>query len=265
MNVRPNPIKLVKSFSDVKSDMSRMDGNLTQWEHNGRTYPGSTTDDRFREMARDLDEVTLGLSDLHPSEEGLLSNLKRDTLNLGFNAGMTNSMSQRRTTFGSGWRNTMDPGIADADRAIDVITQAEESEAKAPPSPMKVLKDLSDVRADLTRWDANFTQWENDRNTYPGHSVSKSLMGVAGDLYDARNDFRALHPEQSALLNDLRGDIIKVSSNAGSTKHMYNHSVTFGSGWRRSLDHSIQSVRQAIDVIVDSQDGGLAEAAPEQV
>ena len=60
MNITSSPIKLVKAFSDVKSDMSRMDGNLTQWEHHGRTYPGSQVDDSFRSMCRELDDATLG-------------------------------------------------------------------------------------------------------------------------------------------------------------------------------------------------------------
>lgn len=254
MNIAaPNPIKLVKSFSDVKADMTRMDGNLTQWQHHGRTYPGSQVDDSFRSMARDLDDATLSFSDLHPQEESLLNNLKEDTLDLAYNAGMTRSMNNSSTAFGSGWSSTMDPGIRDTDQAINVLTEDGEKGEDVPPTPLKVLQDLSDVQADLTRWDANFTQWQNNGRTYPNREVSRQVLDVARDLYDARNDFRELYPEQSALLADMQGDIINVAGDAGSTRHMYTRSSTFGSGWRESLDRPIQSVRRAIDLIVENQ------------
>lgn len=253
MRIAPNPIKLVKSFSDVKADLSRMDGNLTQWQYDGNTYPGSNVDDSIRELARDLDDATLGLHDLHPGQNSLLDNLRSDTLDLAFHAGVTGSMNQQRTTFGSGWSGLMDPSISHSSQAMDVITDGVEGDGEdGPPNPLKLLKDLSEVQSDLTRWDANFTQWQADGRTYPSRDVSKNLLQVAGELYDARTDFRELYPEQKELLNDLQGDIFNVAGDAGATKNMSSHSISFGSGWRESLDRPIQSVRRAIDVIVES-------------
>jgi hypothetical protein len=254
MKIAPNPIKLVKSFSDVKSDLSRMDGNLTQWENDGRTYPGSTVDDTFRSMARDLDNATLGFSDLHPDRKALLENFKKDTLDLAFHAGMTGSMNQQSSVFGSGWRNVMDPSIAHAGEAINVLTEVAGGEGRedAAPTPLKLMRDLSDVQSELTRWDANFTQWQADGRTYPGSNVSTGILKLAGKMYDARNDLRELYPEQVDLIKNMQSDIMKVAGNAGSTKHMYSQSVSFGSGWSESFDRSIQDVRQAINLIVDS-------------
>ena len=69
----------------------------------------------------------------------------------------------------------------------------------------------------------------------------------------AHPDFRELYPEQTSLINDLQGDIFKVAGDAGMTKHMNNHRNNFGNGWSRSLDHSIESVRRAIDVVIAGQ------------
>lgn len=254
MNITSNSARLVRDFSDVKASMSRMDGNLTQWERHGRTYPNYDVDDSFRGMARDLDDATLSLSDMRPDQDALLTQLKSDTLTIAFHAGMTDAMSQHATTFGSGWRNLMDPSIDDAQQAIDLLTLEQGGETeKTPPTPMQVLRALSDVRSELDRWDASFTQWEHHGRTYPSRSVSGNLLSVAGRLYDARNDFRELYPEQTSLINDLQGDIFKVAGDAGMTKHMNNHRNNFGNGWSRSLDHSIESVRRAIDVVIAGQ------------
>lgn len=250
MNISaPNPLGVVKAFSQVQSDLSRMDGNLTQWESNGRTYPNSSVQDTFRQMAYDLDDATLSLKDLHPKEKGIQANLKRDILNLGFDAGMTGSMYQSSSTFGSGWSRDLDSSIEDARQAIDLASTPATPSDDPAPNPLKVLKNASDVQADLTRWDANFQQWENNGRIYPNSSVSKDVLAVAGDLYDLRDALRTLHPEQTELLSALQKDIIKVASNAGSTRHMNNHSTTFGSGWGASLDKSIADVRKAIDVL----------------
>lgn len=264
MNITSNSARLVRDFSDVKASMNRMDGNLTQWERHGRTYPNYDVDDTFRGMARDLDDATLSLGDIRPNEDGLLTQLKSDTLNIAFHAGMTDAMSQHGTTFGSGWRNLMDPSIDDAQEAIDVLTLEQGGETeKTPPTPMQVLRDLSDVRSELDRWDASFTQWEHHGRTYPSRSVSGNLLSVAGRLYDARNDFRELYPEQASLINDLQGNIFKVAGDAGMTKHMNDHRNNFGSGWSRSLDPSIENVRRAIDVVIAGQslEGGTDSQA----
>ena len=50
----------------------------------------------------------------------------------------------------------------------------------------------------------------------------------------------------------MQGDIINVAGDAGSTRHMYSHSHTFGSGWSESLDRPIDNVRRAIDIIAES-------------
>ena len=150
----------------------------------------------------------------------------------------------------------MDEGIGNTREAIDLLTQEPDQSqdgVKQPPTPMQLMRQLSDVQSKLTRWDANFSQWESNGRTYPSSSVHKNVFKVAEDLYDARNAFRQLHPEQTDLLNNLQGDIIKVASDAGATKHMNNHRNNFGSGWGESLDRPIQSVRRAIDVLVASQ------------
>lgn len=254
MYIASSPVKLVKSFSDSKADLSRMDGNLTQWENNGRTYPGSGVQDSFKQMARDLDDATTDFKDQRPDQVELARDLKRDTLNLGYDAGMTRGMYQSSSTFGSGWSKDMDPAIASTQKAIDVLTdtQAPGDAAPVPPKPLKVMKDLSDVQADLTRWDANFTQWQSNGHIYPNRSVSSDVLEVAGKLYDARDAVRALHPEETELIKRLQQDIIHVAGNAGQTRHMYNQSSTFGSGWSTSLDQSIADVRQAIDVVADN-------------
>jgi len=228
-----------------------MDGNLTQWEHSRRTYPHPSVRDSFTSMATDLDNATLALKDLHPEATGLMDNLKEDTLNLGVNAGMTGAMSRSSSVFGSGWSRDLDSSIEDTRQALDLATQPAEPGQSTPPDPLEVLKDLSDVQADLTRWDASFTQWQNSGRIYPSPGVSQELKEVAGALYDARDAVRALHPDQTELLKSLQKDIIKVASNAGTTRHMSSQSSTFGRGWRETMDGPISDVRQAIDVIAE--------------
>lgn len=247
MNVTSNPMQLVKQFSDLQANLNRKDSQLSQWQHN--TYPHPDVADAFSSTAADLDTASLGMMDLHPDRTDLQERLKQATLKVARDGGQIGNMARNRITFGSGWSGSLDRSIETTRMATDAAIETPSGTVSQKPNPLKVMKSLSELQSSLSRWDATLTEWQNDRNTYPAQGVDENFDRLASQLYDARNQMRALHPEQAELINSLGRNSRWVSSTAGNIDTMAGQRQTFGSGWNQTLDGSIESVRQAISVL----------------
>lgn len=249
MNVTSNPLKLVKKFSDLQADLSGKDSSLTEWERNGRIYPRPDVATGFSNTAATLDEATLGMIDLHPDKSDLHQQLKEATLKVARNGGKIDNMADHRITFGHGWSSSLDRSIEVSRRATEAATEPSSGAVAEKPNPLKVMKSLSELQSELSRWDAKLTQWQSNYNTYPSRGVDENFDRMAGQLYDARKQMRALHPEQSELIDALGKNSRWVSATAGNIDVMSSHRQTFGSGWSSTLDGPISNVRKAIEVL----------------
>jgi len=223
MTITSNPMKLMRQFSDLQADLSGKDSKLAQWERNGNTYPSQGVADSFKATAADLDAATLGLMDLHPDKAELHSQLKSATLWVARSGGKISGMANNQDTFGRGWSNTLDSSVKTTQACVDATLEDASGATAEKPNPLKVAKSLADLQSNLTRWDANLTSWQREGNTYPSRSVEESIDGLASALYDARNQMRALHPDQTALIDSLGKNSLWVSSNAGKISNMANH------------------------------------------
>ena len=250
MNISLNPQRLRKYFSDINSNLNHMDEVLTSPEYGSRdSVPGRFQSGDFKNAARNIDQATLHLRDLHPGEKYLLEDLKKDTLDLGFYSGMTDSMHRGGIAFGPGWTRAVDPSISDTNEALDLLGKVSSSkDEKSPPSPAKVMKQLSDVQAHLTRLDSYFTHWDN-RGVSPGADISEELREAASALYDVRNSVWSLHPSEVPILENLQKGVLEIAMKSGSTYNMNNHRISFGGGWNKAMDQPLQSVDKAMNLL----------------
>lgn len=119
----PTPANLMKRFADLQADLGRWDANLTNWQHDGNTYPSHNVQDSFDALSDRMDDVRVDLRDLHPEATDLLRSLKRDTLSLARIAGKTDVMADQGITFGHGWSTTLDNMQGHVRSAIDLLAQ----------------------------------------------------------------------------------------------------------------------------------------------
>lgn len=249
MAISANPMTVVKNFSQLRSDLSRLDGQLTEWSNNGHIYPRHGTNDRFDTLADTLDQSRTDLAQLHPEKEDLLGSLKKDVLRVARAGGTVFSMEQHQNTFSSGWPSTLDNSIADCEKALDAAADTTAGTPKPAPNPMQVVRNTSKLQSDFSHQDAQFEAWASNGHIYPNSSVYENLDQLASRLFDVRDSLATLHPEQTDLIRSLSKDVLHASFSAGNLNAMADHNYTFANGWGSTLDKTISDLGRAVEVL----------------
>ncbi|MCW2924921.1 MAG: hypothetical protein JWM98_2325 [Thermoleophilia bacterium] len=119
----------------------------------------------------------------------------------------------------------------------------------ASPAPW-LIREFSDLRSTLERYDANLTSWENHGSTYPDAGLQRDYDVLATRFDTARTEFARVRPDASTLNARLGADALKISRTAGQLDVMSQHGTVFGSGWSSTLDAPIRDAAEALDLLL---------------
>lgn len=122
--------------------------------------------------------------------------------------------------------------------------------AQVPADAGWLLREFSDLRSTLERFDANLTSWQRHGRTYPSHSVQGDYDRLAQRFDTARVALRDLRPQAGDLNARLQADALLISRIAGQVDVMSQHQTVFGSGWSTVLDGPIRDVITAVDLLL---------------
>lgn len=113
-----------------------------------------------------------------------------------------------------------------------------------------LVREFSDLRSTLERYDANLTSWQSHGRTHPSGDLHRDFSALAHRFDTARVELGRLRPDAGDLNARLQRDALWISKVAGQIDVMGQFQSPFGRGWSETLDQPISDARAAIDLLL---------------